>query len=154
MEKGISPIISAVVLIAATMTVAGVIAYWAANFVGVSSPETASTVNSPSTKCQSADFQIYQCSYSASNQTISFVLYNDRTIDLGGMIATVFDSNNLPAWSNMTLIPISPVGVVSNILPVGQYFGYQISNIPSSFSKIIISTSMCPSITHETTCRS
>jgi flagellin-like protein len=154
MGKGISPIISAIVLIAATMSVAGAIAYWAANFVGMNSPETASAVSSMPTKCQSADFQIYQCSYSASSQIISFVLYNERTIDLGGMTATVFDANSLPAWSNVTLVPISPAGVVSNILPVGQYFGYQISNIPSTFSKIIISTSMCPSITHETTCRS
>lgn len=142
MGKGISPIILAVMLIAATMTVAGVIAYWTANFVAVSSP--ASAVNSMSTQCQSADFQIYQCSYFASNQTISFVLYNDRTVDLEGMTATVFDSNNLPAWSN----------VGSNTLHVGQYFGFQISNIPSNFSKVIFSTSMCPSITHETTCRS
>jgi flagellin-like protein len=142
MQKGISPIISAVVLIAATMSVAGVLAFWAANFVGVSSPQTASTFPSLST-CQTADFQIYQCSYSSSSKIISFVLYNLRTVDMSGMSATVFDSNSLPAWSNITL---------GANLPVGQFVSYTITGIPSNFTKLAVTTFMCPSIMHDTTC--
>jgi len=144
MQKGVSPIVSAIVLIAATMSVAGILAYWAANFVGISSPETASIITTLS-KCKSADFQIYQCSYSSNSQTISFVLYNDRTVSLNGMSATVFDSNNLPAWSNITL---------SANLPVGQFVSYTITGIPSNFTKLVVTTSMCPSLLHDTSCRS
>lgn len=146
MQKGISPLIAAVLLIAATMSIAGILAYWASNFVRTALPET----NSSQTTCQFADFQISSCNY--ANDTISFVLYNYRTIPLTGMTATIFDNNNLPAWINVTLVPTSPAGTNNN-LPVGQYYGYQIPNIPSNFTKIIITSTMCPALTHESACR-
>lgn len=139
MQKGISPLIASVLLIAATMSIAAILAYWASNFVKTALPEQ----NSTSTTCQFADFQIYKCSYSNSSQTVSVVLYNYRTIALGGLTATIFDSNSLPAWNNVSL---------NGTLPVGQYIGYSIANIPSNFTKLIITTSECPIISHDTTC--
>ena len=136
MQKGISPIVAAVLLIAATMSIAGILAYWASNFVKTALPSE----NSSQTTCQFADFQVYQCSYSSGTQTISFVLYNYRTIPLTGLTATVFDVNNFPTWNNVTL---------NTSLPVGQFVGYSILGIPSNFTKLIITTSMCPQLSHE-----
>lgn len=141
MRKGISPLVAAVLLIAATMSIAGILAYWASNFVKSALPE----VNSSQTTCEFADFQIYSCSYINTTQTISFVLYNFRTIPLTGLMATIFDVNNFPAWTNVTLVPTTGT---SSTLPVGQYVGYQITGIPGNFTKLIVTTSMCPQLSH------
>jgi len=134
MQKGISPIVAAVLLIAATMSIAGILAYWASNFVKTALPE----VNSSQTTCQFADFQVYSCSY--ANSTLSFVLYNFRTIPLNGLTATIFDSNNLPTWNNITL---------NNSLSVGQFIGYTVTGIPSNFTKLIVTSTQCPSLSRE-----
>ena len=139
MQKGISPLVAAVLLIAATMSIAGILAYWASNFVRTALPPE----NSSQTTCQFADFQIYQCSYSVATQTISFVLYNYRTTPLGGLTATIFDVNNFPTWNNVTL---------NSSLPVGQFVGYSVPGIPSNFTKIVVTTSMCPSLFHDSAC--
>lgn len=139
MRKGISPLVASVLLIAATMSLAGILAYWSSNFVKTALPET----NSSQTTCQFADFQIYQCQYSNATQTISFVLYNYRTIPLSGLGVTVFDANSLPTWANITL---------NGSLPVGQFVGYSVTSIPQNFTKMIVSSSMCPSVLHDTSC--
>jgi flagellin-like protein len=137
MRKGISPLVATVLLIAATMSIAGILAYWASNFAKSALPEA----NSSQTTCQFADFQIYQCSYSNNTETISFVLYNYRTITLSSLRATIFDANSFPTWSNITL---------NESLPAGFFVGYSLTNIPSNFTKMVITTSMCPSLIHDT----
>jgi len=140
MRKGISPLVASVLLIAATMSLAGILAYWSSNFVRTALPE----INSSQTTCQFADFQIYQCQYNNTSQTISFILYNYRTIALSGLFATVFDvNNNIVSWGNITL---------NRTLPVGQFIDYSVTGIPSNFTKLVITTSVCPSILHDTTC--
>jgi flagellin-like protein len=139
MRKGISPLIASVMLIAATMSLAGILAYWSSNFVKTALPGTSGS----ETTCQSADFQIYQCQYSNATQTISFVLYNNGTVALSALGATVFDMHNLPTWSNITL---------SGTVPAGQFVGYSLPNIPQNFTKMIITSSMCPSVLHDTNC--
>lgn len=135
MEKGISPLVATVLLIAATMSLAGILAYWASNFARTALPEQ----NSTATTCQFADFQIYQCSYSNATQTISLVLYNFRTINLGGLTANVFDVNNLPTWSNITL---------NGTLAPSAFATYSLTGIPTNFTKIVIGTSQCPLLLH------
>lgn len=137
MRKGISPLIATVLLIAATMSIAGILAYWASNFVGTALPPA----NSSQTTCQFAGFQFSSCAY--ANNTISFVLYNFRTISLNGLTATVFDMNNFPAWNNVTL---------NGTLGAGQFGGYSVNGIPSNFTKIVVTTSMCPNVLQENTC--
>lgn len=139
MQKGISPLIAAVLLIAATMSIAGILAYWASNFVKSALPENTTS----QTTCQFADFQLYQCNYASSTQTISFVLYNYRTISLSGLTATIFDTNNFPIWNNITL---------NASVPVGQFVGYSIPSIPSNFTKLVVTSVECPSISHDSTC--
>ncbi len=58
---GISPLVAAVLLIAVTMTIAGLLAYWATSFVRTSLPET----NRTEAECRLADFSIYFCSYNS-----------------------------------------------------------------------------------------
>lgn len=135
--KGIDPLIATVLLIAATMSIAGILVYWASNFVRTTLPET----NSSETTCQFADFQISSCNY--ANNTVSFVLYNYRNVPLNGIRATVFDVNNFPSWSNMTL---------NQSLPVGQFVSFSIQNIPSNFTKLTVVSTECPSLIHETPC--
>lgn len=140
MRKGISPIVAAVLLIAVTMSLAGLLAYWASNFVKTELP----TANSSDTTCQFTGFQIYQCNYSNSSQNISVVLYNYRTNPVTDIQATVFDVNNLPVWVNET---------VGGTLNPGAIIAYTISGIPSNFTKIVLTSSSCPQISpQETTC--
>jgi len=135
MSKGIDPIIAAVLLIAATMSIAGILAYWASNFVRTALPDQ----NSTETSCQFADFQIYQCNYNSTTQTISLVLYNYRTVPLDGITATIFDVNNLPAWQNISF---------TGTLQPSVFAPFSITGIPSNFTKVVITTSMCPVISH------
>jgi flagellin-like protein len=141
MRKGISPLVAAVLLIAATMSIAGVLAYWASStFVKTAPAESNSLQNT----CQSADFQIYQCLYSNTTKSLSFVLYNTRTVTLTGLSATVFGvHNDIESWGNIAL---------SGSLSSGQFIGYSLTSIPSNFTKLVVTTSLCPSLIHDTTC--
>lgn len=137
MSKGVSPLIASVLLIAATMALAAILSYWASNFVRTALPDQ----NSTTVNCQFVDFQISQCTY--ANSTLSFVLYNYRTVPITNLIATVFDVNNIPTWTNITL---------NNTLNPSIPLSYSLTGIPSNFTKVLITTSMCPIVNHDTTC--
>jgi len=139
MSKGVSPLIAAVLLIAATMSIAAILSYWASNFVRTALPEQ----NSSTVNCQFVDFQYNQCIYSNATQTLTFVLYNYRTVPITNIIATVFDVNGIPTWSNITLN-----GTLSPSIPTS----YSLTGIPSNFTKLAVTTSMCPIIYHENVC--
>ena len=56
-SKAVSPLVAAVLLIAVTMTIAGMLAYWASGFVRLQT-ETFSN-QSVVSKCNFADFKVY-----------------------------------------------------------------------------------------------
>jgi len=78
MIKGISPLVAAVILIAATMSIAGILSFWTTGFVksklGVAKNETEEM------RCLNAEFKLYSGSYDGS--TLYLVLENTRSYDL------------------------------------------------------------------------
>lgn len=74
--KGISPLVAAVLLIAATMSIAGILAYWAASFVR-SRTETMGNETQALERCTGANFGIILNTFNATgNNELTIVLQN------------------------------------------------------------------------------
>ncbi len=136
--KAISPLVAAVLLIAVTMTIAGVLAYWASGFV---KSQTALFENQTvATECNLADFVVHRCSYNNNTATLNLVLNNLRSIDLRQIVAQVVYPNetirNEPF--NETLVG-------------GRLQSYKISNVDNTYKEIVIRTH-CPNILISTKC--
>ena len=77
-KKGLSPIIAAVILIAATMSIAGILSYWVSGFVKTQLTETAGITGGP--KCLGAEFELRSGTY--KDNTLKFILDNRKPVDL------------------------------------------------------------------------
>lgn len=135
--KGISPIVAAVLLIAITMTIAGVLAYWSSTFVSTSLP----TENATLSQCRVAQFEFLNCKYNATGQTITFSLNNVRTIDLGNLTAFV-------EYANGTVSSPMPL---NQALPGNTIRSYFLSGVSSDFSNLLIKT-ICPDLSRSSVC--
>ncbi len=130
--KGISPIVAAVLLIAITMAIAGILSFWAGSFVQKNIKENENTIE---IDCINAKFRIYStCSYIPQSKEIKFILENQRNIELNLTSLYVFYPNNL-----LTQIPISLR------LPGNQLIPFNISNIDPGFESFQI-RSNCPDL--------
>lgn len=130
--KGISPLVATVLLIAATMSIAMILSFWASSFVKSGLPQP----NQTQQQCQFSDFAIYQCSYSAGNKTLDIVLQNLRSNPMSGMTLQLFFTNN----------SVSQPYNLSAALAGGVYQSYRLNDIPSAFSKVIVSSGVCAGI--------
>ncbi len=130
-SKGISPLVATVLLIAATMSIAMILSFWASSFVTSGLPEQ----NETQTKCQFSNFEIYQCSYNASNSALDITLRNSGQNSLSDMVAFMILTNNSVYGPN----------VLSGDLAAGIYQSYRIFNIPA-FSKLIVNSRSCTGI--------
>lgn len=94
MRKGISPLVAAVLLIAVTMTIAGVLSYWTSSFVKTRlEKERNETVM---IECAGADFEIYGTpTYDETSKNLSFVLHNKQFIELKDLKALFFYSSGI-----------------------------------------------------------
>ncbi len=131
-RKGISPLVATVLLIAATMSIALILSYWASSFVRTTLPP----VNTTQQQCQFSDFEIYQCSYSISGSNITVTLHNLRQNALGDMVMQVFFING----------SVSQTYNLTSSLPGGNYQGFTVPGIPSTFSKIVIGSRACTGV--------
>lgn len=77
-EKGLSPIIASVILIAATMTLAGILAYWTTGFVKTRLTETESITGG--SECFGADFKLRSGSY--KDNALYVILDNRKPVNL------------------------------------------------------------------------
>ncbi len=136
LRKGISPLVAAVLLIAITMTIAGMLAYWATGFFRTSLPTNITEI-----QCTGANFRIYSCLYNSSLNTIDLLLQNTGGVDLSNITAVVI-------YQNATAQNI----FLNGTLPRLQILGYRLSNISQDYSRIVITT-ICPNIEDTTTCR-
>jgi flagellin-like protein len=78
--KGLSPIIAAVILIAITMTIAGILSFWATGFMKSKLSEVENTTQG--TDCLAAEFVVYSSTYNTKTKNLYIVVDNRRTIDL------------------------------------------------------------------------
>ncbi len=134
--KGISPLVAAVLLIAVTMTVAGLLAYWAASFVRTSLP----AVNETEAQCRFADFKIYSCSYSNATKKLNLILENLKDIELKDLKVFIVYANNTVSD------PIHLDGTLTG----GALKSFSLS-VTEEFKEITVKTH-CPELTKTKAC--
>jgi len=105
-------------------------------------PTTTSTVPTMAW-CRSTNFIIYSCIYNSSDNKLVIILNNHGAEDVRDLMVYLSFLNGttlLMTKLNETLAP-------------GEFRSYILSDIPSDFSKIIVSTQLCPDISKEDSCR-
>lgn len=138
MGKGISPLVAAVLLIAVTMAIAGMLAYWASSFVKT---QTGGFENqSVATQCNFGNLVIDACSYLNSSKIV-VVLKNVGGIDLKEIALYVQYSNN--SVSSQTF---------NDTLKINEIKSYTFLNVSSDYVKITARTH-CPVVSAESGCR-
>jgi len=102
--KGLSPIVASVILIAITMAIAGVLSFWAGNFVQRNIQQTENTTEDLS--CLNALFDTYStCKYNSASKEISVVLENKRAKSLQLDSLYVFYPNDLVQFKIPETLP-------------------------------------------------
>ncbi len=135
-SKGISPLVAAVLLIAVTMTIAGVLAYWTSSFVRSGLPEQNQTQQIQ--RCAGADFSVFRQSYNPNTSEVIITLQNRADISLKITNVTFLYSNGTT--------DAKPVGITLAVTP--PISSFIVSNVSSGFSKYLISTD-CPNVFEE-----
>lgn len=79
-RKGMSPLIAAVILIAATMSIAAILAYWATTYVREELGSAEELGIAGGAKCLEAQFELRSGSY--SGRTLTLILDNKKSVDL------------------------------------------------------------------------
>ena len=139
MRKAISPLVAAVLLIAVTMTIAGVLAYWASSWV---KEQTASWENQTILgECRFADFKISDCSYNSTSQNMSLILENIRNIELRNITVYV-------TYANKTVSSIS----LNQTLQANAVQSFVASGISSNYEEITVKTH-CPELSATDKCQ-
>lgn len=139
MSKGVSPLVASVLLIAATMSIAGILAFWASNFAR---SQTASFENQTiATECNFATFEFYTCSYDSSNSKILLSLNNNGQVNLKNLVAYV-------QYGDGSLVPIN----ITDPLPQNSLKQFYLSNISSNYTNIIIKTN-CVNLQRSSACK-
>lgn len=138
-SKGISPLVAAVLLIAVTMTIAGVLAYWATTFVRT---QTAAFQNeSIASACSFANLAAHSCSYNTNASQINLILDNIGRIELRDMVVQVIYENN--SVSDHSL---------NGTLPGNLLRSYTFTGVSSDYRSVVVKTN-CPTATVELACR-
>lgn len=136
--KAVSPLVAAVLLIAVTMTIAGMLAYWASGFVRQQT-ETFSN-QSVVSACNYADFKVYSCTYNPGTQRVNLILENIRTIELKNLTAFIIYPDTIST------------NVLNGSLSAGFIKSFPITGVASDYSSINIKTE-CPDLSVSTPCR-
>jgi flagellin-like protein len=138
--KGISPLVAAVLLIAVTMTIAGVLAYWATNFFRT---ETTALQQNQSLirECTAANMRVYSCSYDVNNTRMSLILENNGATTLRDIVVQIIHSDNSISTINL-----------NGTLQRNLLQSYTLNDISSNYTNLVIRTH-CPTAFVELTCK-
>ena len=131
MLKGISPLVATVLLIAVTMTLSGIIAFWGSSFVRTTLPAENQTQTIQA--CIGGSIKLISQSYNSSTNVLSLTFYNDGTQKLSLTNITFIYSDR--AETKLINSEISPAQVLVKI----------IDNVTSNYDSFLISTN-CPNI--------
>jgi flagellin-like protein len=129
--KGIDPLVATVLLIAVTMTLAGIIAFWGSSFVRSNLPSENQTQNLQS--CVGGNLKLVSQSYNSSTQTFSILILNNGQEKL--------------FLTNITFIyedGIDSKELGAEISPAQPFFK-TLSNVREGFKSFLISTN-CPNV--------
>jgi len=101
MKKGISQIVSSVLLMAIAVSIAGVYSEWAPEFSEETSQKIADQTNNQ-LKCNNADFRVSEVKYDITGQQLTFEISNTGTINFNNDI-TVSSINSSNIVSQKTI---------------------------------------------------
>lgn len=132
--KGISPLVAAVLLIATTMTIAAVLAYWASSFVRNSLPP----INSTDTECAGSNFDVYSASYDSVSKNFTIMLENTGRYNIKISVIDFFYSGS-----------VLETHEINDMLSVGSGIArFSVTSVTSNYTKYIVA-STCPQLTVE-----
>jgi flagellin-like protein len=131
MQKAISPLVATVLLIAITMTLAGIVAFWGSSFVRTSLPTENQT--GAIQACTAASIRLVTSSYNSTNNALSITIYNDGTQRL--------------MLTNITFIypDRSETKEINEEISPGQVIVKLIDNVANGYTSFLISTN-CPNV--------
>jgi len=129
--KGIDPLVATVLLIAVTMTLAGIIAFWGSSFVRSSLPSENQTQTIQ--VCTGGSIKLISSNYNSTTNTLSITIYNDGSQKL--LLTNITFIYPDRAESKEINAEISPA----------QVFVKSIDNVANNFNSFMISTN-CPNI--------
>ncbi len=106
MRKGISEIISSVLLLAIAVSIAGVYSQWAPDLSRNTSEEIANNADSQ-LKCSNAAFGVSNVEYDTVGQILSFEISNKGTISFNnGLTATAVNSSEIVGQKNINSLEV------------------------------------------------
>jgi flagellin-like protein len=131
MLKGISPLVATVLLIAITMTLAGIVAFWGSSFIRTSLPTENQTQSFQ--ECVGGSIKLFSHNYNSTTNVFSMVIYND--------------GNQKLKLTNITFIysDRSDAKFIESEISPTQVFVKNIDNVTSGYNSFIISTN-CPNV--------
>ena len=133
--KGITPLVAAVLLIAATMSIAGILAYWASSFVRSSLP---SESNRTDVECAGSNFNIYTASYNTTTKNFTLMLENT------GMYNVKIQNIDF-IYADLTV----ETHDINGVLPLGgAIVRFVVSDVTANYQKYRV-VSNCPQLVVE-----
>ena len=130
--KGISPVVAAALLIAATMMIAGILSYWASSYV----KRTLEVKENETTKvlCSGAEMEIYGTpSYNETTKNVTMFIHNVYGHNLGRLKATI-------------IYPTNVKEVLLNKTVKASYEFVVIENVDPGFKEIKLISTNCPNV--------
>lgn len=106
--KGISPLIAAVLLIAVTMTIAGLLAFWASTFVR----ERVEAWGEE--ECLLANFRVYSCD-NVGWDNVTMILENLKNVELKNITAYIIYENKTVSGAITNLQPDNTLPIIPSI---------------------------------------
>jgi len=102
-NKGISPILASVLLLAVTVSVAGIFSGWAPNLAQTVTDQTGNQTEHR-LECNEASADFISATYDSANSEITTALRNNGRADFEELILVAFDSNDsLMAQTNISI---------------------------------------------------
>ena len=127
MRKGISPLVAAVILIATTMSIAGILSYWATSFVREKLIIAENTTQD--IECLVAQFRLYSGSYDNVTKDLILILENQRNVELYLRNVYLFYGTVLETKS------------LTGTLEANALKSFNVTNVNDNFDRGIIKTS-------------
>jgi flagellin-like protein len=141
--KGISPLVASVLLIAITMSVAGILAFWVSSYTSQTLPKT----NRTEEECRFSNFEIWSCNLDTASGKLTVTLHNIGIYDISELKIFILLTDNTVT---------SPISLNGTLLR-GEYKSFVLENSTTNvssekFSKIIVGTGLCPDLSRESGC--
>jgi flagellin-like protein len=136
--RGISPLVASVLLIAISLTLAGILTTWGVTFI---KGKTETFGNQTTSECDIANFRIFKCSYNSTESEITLTLENRANVELKNLVAYI----NYPNASTFSYD-------LNDTLPSVALKTFNVSEVSDGYSTIVVKTH-CPQISESSRCQ-